>query len=61
MIIRPSEIHEEPDRARLGVGRAAETLGVECDLRLASMWRVKLGDEDRQAFLEIAREEAQRV
>jgi len=56
MIIRPSEVHENHDKARLGVGLAAEALGVECDLRLMTQWLVKADAKDRGAFLELARE-----
>ena len=56
MIVRPSEVHDDPSRARLGVGLAAEALGVECDMRLQTQWRVQIDEMDRGAFLEIARE-----
>jgi hypothetical protein len=56
MIIRASEIHGDPERARLGAGLAAEALGIKCDLRLQSMWRVEVDGNDREAFLELARE-----
>jgi len=58
MIIRPGDVHEDHDRARLGVGLAAEALGVECDLRLMTQWRVKIDVADGPAFLGLAREEA---
>ena len=60
MIIRPSDIHEDAARARLGVGLAAEALGVECDLRLSSQWLVKIDGNERTAFIELAKEEAAR-
>jgi hypothetical protein len=60
MIIRPSDVHEDSARARLGVGLAAEALGVECDLRLSSQWLVKIDGNEREAFLELAQEEARR-
>lgn len=41
-MMRPSEIHDDPGRARLGVGLAAEALGVECDLWLTTQWLVKI-------------------
>ncbi len=56
MIIRPGDVHENHDRALLGVGLAAEALGVECNLRLMTQWLVKIDPKDRQAFLELARE-----
>jgi hypothetical protein len=56
MIIRPSEVHDDLARARLGVGLAAEALGVECNLNLTSQWLVKIDGNERAAFLELARE-----
>jgi len=58
MVIYPGEVHDNHDRARLGVGLAAEALGIKCDLRLMSMWRVEIDGNEREAFLELAREEA---
>jgi hypothetical protein len=60
MVIRPSEIHEDPARARFGLGLAAEALGVECNLTLTTMWRADIDPKDAKAFLELAREEAAR-
>ena len=60
MIIRPSDVHEDAAHARLGVGLAAEALGVACDLRLSSQWLVKIDGNERSAFLELAKEEAKR-
>lgn len=60
MIVRPSEVHADHDKARLGVGLAAEALGVECDLRLMTQWLVKADAKDREAFLELARECAEK-
>ena len=60
MIVRPSDIHDDAARARLGVGLAAKALGVECNLRLMTQWLVKMDNRDREAFLEIARECAER-
>ena len=56
MIIRPSEVHDDPERARLGVGLAAEALGIECNMKLQSQWLVKIDGNERQAFIELARE-----
>ena len=56
MIVRPFEIHENHDKARLGVGLAAEALGVECDLRLTTQWLVKIEAKDGKAFIELAKE-----
>ena len=60
MVIRASEVHEDPVRAKLGVGLAAEALGVQCNLHLTTMWRVDINPKDAKAFLELAREEAAR-
>lgn len=60
MIIRASEVHVDADRARLGVGLAAEALGVECDLRLSTQWIVKIDGNEREVFLELARECAEK-
>jgi hypothetical protein len=56
MIIRPGEVHEDCGRARLGVGLAAEALGIRCNLTLQSMWTVDVDGNEREAFLELARE-----
>jgi hypothetical protein len=37
MIVRPWDVHADPERARLGVGLAAEALGIECKLELQTM------------------------
>lgn len=60
MIIRPSEVHEDWDRAFLGVGLAAEALGIECSLKLKTQWLVKIDGNERQAFIELARECAEK-
>ena len=56
MIIRPANIHVDSDKARLGVGLACEALDIQCDLRLQSMWLVKIDGNELQPFLELARE-----
>ena len=58
MIIRPTEVHENWDRAYLGVGLAAEALGIECNLKLHSQWLIKIDSKDLSTFLELAREAA---
>lgn len=58
MMLRPSDIHVDAEKARLGVGLAAEALGVKCDCRLQTMWRVELEGGDLKAFIEIAKEAA---
>ena len=60
MIIRPSDVHDDAAKARLGVGLACEALGVECDLRLSSQRLVKIDGNERAAFIELAKEEANR-
>ena len=56
MIIRPGDVHENFDKAGLGTGLAAEALGIECDLRLMTMWKVDVDGNDAKTFLEFARE-----
>jgi hypothetical protein len=58
MLIKPSDVHVDPEKARLGVGLTAKALGIECDLRLSSQWLVKIDGNERAAFLELAREAA---
>lgn len=60
MIVRSGEIHDEHDRARLGVGLAADALGIDCDMRLTTQWLVKADERDRKAFIDLAREAAQK-
>jgi len=59
MVIRPADIHEDSDKARLGVGLACEALGVRCELKLASLWLVKIHHEERETFIALAREAAE--
>ena len=56
MIVRPWDVHADPERARLGVGLAAEALGIECKLELQTMWVVQVDGNDLATFLELARE-----
>ena len=56
MIISPGEVHQDSDKARLGVGLACEALGIQCNLKLQSMWQVQIDGNERAAFLELARE-----
>jgi len=57
MIIRAQDVHDDFSKARLGVGLAAEALGLPCDLRLTTMWLVKdLDPSDLKTFLEFARD-----
>jgi hypothetical protein len=56
MIIKPGDVHDNPEKARLGVGLAAEAFGIECNLKLQTMWMVKVDGNDLKSFLEFARE-----
>jgi len=60
MFIRPTDVHEDAAKARLGVGLAAEALGIECNMKLSSQWLVKIDGNELASFLELAREEANR-
>lgn len=57
MILHPTDIHDDSDKARLGVVSAARALGINCDCRLATMWRVDINGNEREIFIELAREE----
>jgi len=58
VIIYSTDVHWDAGKAKLGVAAAAEALDVECDLRLSSAWIIYIEPDDRAAFLELAREEA---
>jgi hypothetical protein len=59
MIVRAFDVHQDIEKARLGVGLAAEALGIKCNMALQTMWKVDVdGPSDLAAFLEIAREYA---
>jgi len=58
MIIRPSEVHENWDKALMGVLQTAKDLGIECNCKLHSQWLVKIDGNERETFLELAREAA---
>lgn len=60
MVIRPADIHEDSDKARLGVGLACEALGILCNLKLSSQWLVDINGNERATFIELAREAAQK-
>ena len=61
MIISPGEVHQDSDKGRLGVGLACEALDIQCDLRLNSMWLVKVDGNEIQPFLQLARECAENL
>jgi hypothetical protein len=56
-IIRPSDIHLDPDKAKRAVMQTALDLGIKCDCRLTTMWRIET--DDRKTFIELARESCQ--
>lgn len=56
MIIRPSDIHSDFGRAKLGVSLAAKELEIECNLQLMTQWLIKIDPQDFQAFIELAKE-----
>lgn len=53
-IIRPSDIHPDPDKARMAVMQTALDLDIKCDCRLTTLWRVET--DDLKTFTELARE-----
>ncbi len=59
MIIRPSDVHKDAGKAKLGVMLAARELGIECNCTLSSQWIVRIDGNERDAFLELAREAAE--
>ena len=61
MIIRPSEVHDDWGLAKVSVGLAAKALDIECNLTLSSQWLIKIDGNERETFLELAREEAAKV
>lgn len=58
VMIYSTDVHRDAGLAKLGVIAAAEALGVECDTRLSSAWRIHIDTRDLSTFLELAREEA---
>lgn len=60
MIIRSFNVDVDQEKARLGVMLAAEALGIKCDCRLQTMWRVDIDGGDFATFLEFARDCADR-
>jgi len=58
MIIRPTEVHENWDKALMGVLQTAKDLGIECNCKLSSQWLVKIDGNERETFLALAREAA---
>lgn len=59
MIIQAGDVHGDIRKARIGVMRAAEALGIKHDCRLSQSWMVGIDGNERLAFLELAREEAE--
>jgi hypothetical protein len=60
MIVRPGDVHEDASKAKLGVMLAAKELGIECNCTLSSQWIVRIDGNEREVFLELAREAAER-
>ena len=58
IVIYPTDVHRDPDKARLGVVAAAEALDVKYDLLMSSSWIIFIERKDQATFLEFAREEA---
>lgn len=58
MIIRPTDVCEDVDAAKYGVVKAAQALGIEFSCNLTTQWLIKIDGNEREAFLELAREEA---
>ena len=56
MLIRPSDIHEDWDKARIGFLRAAVSLGLNFNASLMSMWKLEIKDNELATFLELAKE-----
>ena len=61
MIIRPTDVCEDVDAAKYGVVMTARALGIEFNCTLTSQWLVKIDGNERQAFIEMAREEAAKL
>jgi len=61
MIIRSFDVHEDASKAKLGVLLAAKELGIECNCKLSSQWFVKIDGNERETFLELAREAAEHI
>ncbi len=61
MIIRPTDVCEDVDAAKYGVVMAARALGIEFNCNLTSQWLVKIDGNERETFLELAREEAKQL
>jgi hypothetical protein len=60
MIIKPSDVHEDAGKAKLGVLLVAKELGIECNCTLSSQWIVRIDGNERETFLELAREAAEK-
>jgi len=58
VIIHPTDVHENWDRAKMAVLQTALDLGIECNCKLMTQWLVRIDGNERQSFLELAREAA---
>lgn len=56
LIVRPPDVHEDFDTAKLSFGWTARQLGAPFRVTLATMWSVEIPQCDQDAFLELARE-----
>jgi len=58
MIVLPTQIHEDFNRAKLGFVSAAEQLDLVFNCHLMTMWKVDINPSDSQVFIDLAKEEA---
>jgi hypothetical protein len=61
MILKPTDIHDDPDKAKLGFVRAATALGVGFNCNLTTLWKVEIDEKERKAFVTLAQEESRRT
>jgi hypothetical protein len=58
MIIWPSEVHADVDRARRGVESIARMLEINVDCSFATQWVINVDTKDIKTFLALAKEAA---
>ena len=61
IILYPTDVHKDIEKARSGVESAAEALEVECDCSRTGLWIVWVNRKDLRAFLDLAKEEANAI